>query len=355
VIYSWPTRLAAALIAATLTGVSTAEPVASLADNSDCLDVESYLFRPAGDSLGTRTRNWLRRKFVCEDDLACYGIQLDECWLAAEPDKPVVLVVHGYNSTPARNEPLAEAIRGAGFPCGHFAYPNDYTIPASTQLLSAALRHFASEHPRRRVVLVCHSMGGIVARACVEDALYDPGNVDKLILIAPPTRGTAVAHFAIATDVWEHWLARREGNPWERFHDSVVDGLGEAACELCPDSPLLRELNGRPRNPRIAYSVILGTGACLTDGELAWVRDSIVRRLARWPGIASSATRLHTLLGDLDELVEGRGDGVVAVDRGRLRGVGDTLVLPFGHLAVTGEPTSDVVRQVQQAVIQRLN
>jgi hypothetical protein len=30
-------------------------------------------------------------------------------------------------------------------------------------------------------------------------------------------------------------------------------------------------------------------------------------------------------------------------------------VLPFGHLSVTGEPTTDVVRQVQTAVIERLN
>ena len=43
------------------------------------------------------------------------------------------------------------------------------------------------------------------------------------------------------------------------------------------------------------------------------------------------------------------------VARGRLNGVSDTLVLPFGHLAVTGEPATDVVRQVQAAVLERLN
>jgi hypothetical protein len=42
------------------------------------------------------------------------------------------------------------------------------------------------------------------------------------------------------------------------------------------------------------------------------------------------------------------------VKRGRLEGVDDTLVLPFGHLAVTGEPNSAVVRDVQKAVLQRL-
>ena len=67
----------------------------------------------------------------------------------------------------------------------------------------------------------------------------------------------------------------------------------------------------------------------------------------RCPAPEGGAERLEALLDDMDELVEGKGDGVVAVARGRLEGVTDTLVLPFGHLSVTGEPATDVVRQVQ--------
>ena len=144
----------------------------------------------AKESLSGRCRCWLRTKMVCDVDLSCYGIVLDENWHEADESKPVVIVVHGYNSCPARNQAMADAIRAAGFPCGTFAYPNDYTIVASAQLLSSELRRFHREHPDRRVVLVCHSMGGMVARACIEDSLYDPGNVDRVILIAPPTSGT---------------------------------------------------------------------------------------------------------------------------------------------------------------------
>jgi pimeloyl-ACP methyl ester carboxylesterase len=266
-----------------------------------------------------------------------------------------VIVVHGYNSCPARNQSMANAIREAGFPCGTFAYPNDYTIITSAQLLSSELRRFRREQPARRVVLVCHSMGGMVARACIEDSLYDPGNVDRAILIAPPTCGTAVAHFAVGTDIWEHWLARRDGGPWRRIHDSVIDGLGEAADELCPGSTFLEELNSRPRNPRVQYSVILGTGARMTEAEMEWIRESVIHKLTKVPGAKDGVEQLELLLGDMDELVEGKGDGVVAVARGRLDGVSDTLVLPFGHLSVTGEPATDVVRQVQAAVLQRLN
>jgi pimeloyl-ACP methyl ester carboxylesterase len=309
----------------------------------------------AKESLGIRCRSWLRTKLICDADLSGYGLVLDDAWQETDAALPVVVVVHGYNSCPRRNQAMADAIRSAGYPCGMFSYPNDFTIVTSAQLLSSELRRFGRQHPDRRVILVCHSMGGMVARACVEDSLYDPGNVDRLILIAPPTHGTAIAHFAVGTDVWEHWLARRDGGPWRRFRDSIVDGLGEAADELCPESTFLSDLNSRSLNPRIEYTVILGTGAKMTEAEMDWIRESVIAKLTQVPGAKSGVEWLDTLLADMDELVEGKGDGVVAVARGRLDGVTDTLVLPFGHLSVTGEPANDVVREVQQLVLERLN
>jgi hypothetical protein len=197
-------------------------------------------------------------------------------------------------------------------------------------------------------------MGGLVARECVENSLYDPRNVDRLIMIAPPTHGSLIAHFAVGTDLWEHWLARKEGWPLERLRDSVVDGLGEAAGDLCPTSEFLNELNNRPLNPHVRYTVLLGTGARLTDAQVAWIRESVCDRLANLPGGATSAKELDALLADIDELVEGKGDGVVAVKRGRLNGVADTMVMPFGHIAVTGEPKTSVLHDVQNVVLARV-
>ena len=229
-------------------------------------------------------------------------------------------------------------IHEAGFPCGTFAYPNDYYILNSAQLLSSELRRFKLQYPERRVILVCHSMGGLVARGCVENSLYDPGNVERLIMIAPPTHGTIIAHFAVGTDLWEHWLVRRDGWPWQRLRDSIVDGLGEAANDMCPDSDFLTELNGRPLNPHVRYTILLGTGALFNEAQVNWIRKSVCESLAKMPGGEAGAKSLNTMLADIDELVEGKGDGVVAVKRGRLDGVADTVVMPFGHLAVTGKP-----------------
>jgi pimeloyl-ACP methyl ester carboxylesterase len=342
----------AAVMPAIAAASGPARPSATAATQSVA---EELLIDADNHSLGARARTWLREKMVCDEDLTCYGLKLDDGWQQSPADEPIVVVVHGFNSTPAKNQAMVAAIRAAGHPCGTFAYPNDYTIAASAQLLSCELRRLAREHPERRVALVCHSMGGMVARACVEDGLYDPGNVDRLIMIAPPSRGSCIAYFAVGTDLWEHWLARRTGSPWRRFHDSVVDGLGEAADELRPGSEFLDELNSRPRNPRVEYSIILGTGARMSEAEMQWIRQSVVSKLADVPGAEQGAERLDALLADMDELVAGKGDGVVAVKRGRLDGVNDTLVIPFGHLSVTGAATTDAVRQVQQAVLERLN
>jgi hypothetical protein len=173
-------------------------------------------------------------------------------------------------------------------------------------------------------------------------------------MIAPPTHGSQLARFACGTDIWEHWLTRKRGWPWTRVHDSIVDGLGEAADDLCPDSPFLAELNARPRNPHVRYSILLGDDACMTDAEVAWIREKICERLIAVPGIDGHAERLEMVLADVDELVDGKGDGVVAIERGRLEGVNDVVIMQFSHMAIGAMPDRDELSAVYQAVLDRL-
>jgi hypothetical protein len=173
-------------------------------------------------------------------------------------------------------------------------------------------------------------------------------------MIAPPTHGTLLARLAVATDVWEHWLSRADGGCWTRWRDSVIDGLGEAADDLTPDSPFLAELNARPRNSGIEYSIFLGTSAALEETELKWVRNALRQTSGRCPGFRKCSKDFDSLLAEMEEIVEGKGDGVVALRRGRLAGVDDVVVLPFNHLNCTGVPTTDPVRQVQTELLCRL-
>src|SRR3990172_10288281 len=56
------------------------------------------------DSLTGRCRCWLRTKMVRDTDLSNYGLVLDDQWQQADAARPVVIVVHGYNSRPERNK-----------------------------------------------------------------------------------------------------------------------------------------------------------------------------------------------------------------------------------------------------------
>src|SRR4051812_10804929 len=73
-----------------------------------------------GECRETGYRAWLRRKAVRECDLAKYGLQLEDGCDQSDPMKPVVIMIHGFNSSPEQNSSLMAPIRAAGFPCGTF-------------------------------------------------------------------------------------------------------------------------------------------------------------------------------------------------------------------------------------------
>jgi hypothetical protein len=92
----------------------------------------------------------------------------------------------------------------------------------------------------------------------------------------------------------------------------------------------------------------------MSGGELNWIRENVCEKLMNVPGVDGRAERLDALLADMDELVDGKGDGVVALKRGRLDGVADTLVMPFGHMAVGGDADDREIAALYQAVLERL-
>jgi pimeloyl-ACP methyl ester carboxylesterase len=310
-----------------------------------------------GDLADVTVRPWLRRGVVREGDLARYGLRMDEGWekiAAAAPERSVVVLVHGYNSTPIRNAGIMAAVRRAGYAAGVFAYPNDWSLEKSAAWLSRDLAALAADHPEAPIALATHSMGGLVARACVENPDLDPGNVTRLVMIAPPTHGSLVARFSVGADLWEHWLARRDGGFKQRWRDSVIDGLDEAGDDLTPGSRFLTQLNARPRNPRIRYAIFLGTDAPVTKSESKLLRWTLRKSLRRVEWLGAHADEIDAALAEFDEVIDGKGDGVVAVERGRLDGVDDVVLLPFDHLSCTDEPGNDAVRQVQAELLARL-
>ncbi len=102
-------------------------------------------------------------------------------------------------------------------------------------------------------------MGGIVARAVVEDPNRFSDNVTKLLMIAPPNHGSALAE--LSTQSLRQTLFDKQTIPEETVQavDQLIEKFfGLAKADLCPNSKFLRSLNQLSRNPRLSTPFFVG-------------------------------------------------------------------------------------------------
>ena len=141
-----------------------------------------------------------------------------------------VVLVHGYLANRSALFPLGRYLRWRGVrPVLSFNYRSSDGIEQGAM----ALRSFLRRHVRGgRIDLVCHSLGGLVARVYLQE-LGGARRVDRCITLGAPHRGTYSSY----------WVASRVGR------------------ELRPDSPLLARLGASQyKAERVRFlSVIAGS------------------------------------------------------------------------------------------------
>lgn len=245
--------------------------------------------------------------------------------------RPLVVLVHGVESSAAALDELRDYL--AAPPRGHqvatFEYPDDESIDTIAAEFAAKLRALGGQP----VAIVAHSMGGLVARSVIENERLDPKNVQTLVMLGTPNRGSDVASLRCVLEAYQ--VLRDTSAPsaaelGEAIVEHWRDGLGEAGGDLLPGSVFLQQLGARPRNPRVRYHLVLGTRSFLTERQLDALRDDARRRLGDDAVSRLVRPRLERWLADLDELVTGKGDGAVSVAAGALDGVSPLLV-PLDH------------------------
>ncbi|MCC6660797.1 MAG: alpha/beta fold hydrolase [Phycisphaerales bacterium] len=268
------------------------------------------------------------RLFVPAPDGVVGSVWAPAADLEAEPAH-VVLLIHGLDEPGSVWDDVAPILRDAGHEVARFDYPNDQPIAESAALLGGSLRDLKARGVRQ-VDMVCHSMGGLVAR----DVLTRPGlyageadghedlpDVGRLITVGTPNLGSPWAKLRAIGEVREQ-VERFFTNPdtnWRDLLGYLSDGLGEAGDDLLPGSVYLTELNARPLPRDVTITIIAGCVAPVKNEDLEWRADSwLLRKILGKEDAEAVAAGITSLATDL-------GDGVVPVASTALPGVGDVV------------------------------
>lgn len=270
----------------------------------------------------------------------------DRASIDSLPDETnhAVVLIHGLDDPGRIWKDVSTPLRDAAHTVLRFEYPNDQAIATSANFLADHLRDLKSRGVDR-ISIVAHSMGGLVARDvltrtehynCDGEGEERFPAVDRLIMVGTPNHGTSMAHMRRLGE-WRETVVRffREGIPIE----GNIDGHGEAATDLLPDSDFLAGLNGRAQPAHTRYTLIAGRISPVADVELDTFTDR-VRDVSARSFLPKSVTVWFLddvavpAVGILRSVTHGVGDGVVPVDSVKLHGVPDFVAVGGNHMSI---------------------
>jgi pimeloyl-ACP methyl ester carboxylesterase len=221
-----------------------------------------------------------------------------------DPNKTVVLVIHGLMDSPATWTPMLNRLRGdadirRNYQFWFYSYPSGYPYPYSASILRHELDGIEKRFPlRKKMVVIGHSMGGCISRLLITDTdeklwmilfkkppeqvpLSPEGRkiftdalifkhrteVGRVIFISAPLRGS---------DLASNWLGRigsslvrapstllSVGNSVLKMTtfqsgDLKLKRIPNSVDTLAPNNRFVKAINTIPITPGIPYHTIMG-------------------------------------------------------------------------------------------------
>ena len=221
-----------------------------------------------------------------------------------DPNKTVVLVIHGLMDSPATWTSMLNSLRGheairRNYQFWFYSYPSGYPYPYSASILRRELDAVERRFPLRKpMVVIGHSMGGCISRLLITDTgdklwmeLFEKPpeqvplspeareiftealifrhrpEIGRVIFISAPLRGS---------DLASNWVGRigsslikapstllRAGNSFFKvttFHsgDLKLKRIPNSVDTLAPNNRFVKAINTIPITPGIPYHTIMG-------------------------------------------------------------------------------------------------
>jgi pimeloyl-ACP methyl ester carboxylesterase len=268
-----------------------------------------------------------------------YGMHALKSYRPNNPSRTTVCLVHGLNSSSHGFVHMIPWLEEAGYGIVVYDYPFNRSIAESCQGFARDWGAFrADAKDALPWSIVSHSMGGLLARSLVESEAAPAQGVRSLILIAPVNQGSQLAKVQTLIQFMNGVQAINGKNTTTAMMN-LSDGLGQAALDMLPGSPLLKEMNRRSRRQDLPYHIVAGDRGFLTPVGRAQIEGRI-DLVTHNAGILGRLTQAATTdLPDLlDELTDGTGDGCMSVERTRLEGVADHVTIHANHAELIRAP-----------------
>lgn len=277
-----------------------------------------------------------------------------------DPDKTIVLVIHGLKDSQATWVPMLNKLRGdrlirEKYQFWFFSYPTGYPYPYSAALLRRELNELEKMYPQKKpMVVIGHSMGGCISRLLITDGEPELWNryfgkdakrmgvsketaklysellnftrrreIGRVIFIAAPLQGSNLAI---------HWLGRL-GSRLVRLPSNLIDAGQDAVSYLLTLDEDFLHLKRIP-----------------TSVDTLAPNNRFVRTINTLP--VADDVPYHTIMGDrgkggnIDKTKPVRSDGVVPYWSSHMPGAKSELVVPSGHSAHKHPQAIEEVRRI---------
>jgi len=140
--------------------------------------------------------------------------------LRPSPDRPPLLLVHGYGCSRGVWWWLRRRLEAAGWVVATISLEPVYTsIDNFVDPLARRIDEVCAATGSARVILIGHSMGGLVARAYLRR--FGPRRVARLVTLGTPHRGSALARIGLG----ENGRQMEPGSDWLRALATTPPGV----------------------------------------------------------------------------------------------------------------------------------
>ena len=293
----------------------------------DFFQEEELEIRNSIHNLAKETFPGAAQKVHAQYGLNPYVIGPSENKSHGESARPLVILIHGLDEPGRVWINLAPALAEKGFSVYLMSYANDQPVTVSSRFFFDTLKNYPFKN-NKGIVLVGHSMGGLVSREMLTapEIGYDQAkksgqvpDVMRLIMVGTPNHGSELARFRFFMEIRDqiqnlfekdtHWL------------QGLLDGAGEAGIDLTPGSGFLTRLNSRPHPVGIEYQIIAGVVSPWSDQDV----PSLIHQLDQ---VLPKQTQPAVIVLDkaLTAMANTIGDGLVTLDSAMLEGIPLTQV-----------------------------